>query len=126
MRHHHRGKEIVARLQLCPALTVRPQLHHLKYKARSIAPEAVFVTHRAPGGAGIGEHRQTDHRAVIAIEQTVVVDVHTFGEVWIALPMDFDMDKHELLDAITTPDADELVGQPSPQGGIADNLLQFS
>src|SRR5882672_1090221 len=111
MRHHHYGKWIVARLQLRPALTIRPQLHHRKHQARSTAPEAVFVTHRAPGGAGIREHRQTDHRAVIAIEQAIVVDIHTFGEVRIALPLDFDMDEHELLDAVATPDADELVGQ---------------
>ena len=114
MRHHHRGKGIVARLQLCPVLTIRPQLHHRKHKARSTAPEAVFVTHRAPGGAGIREHRQTDHRTVIAIEQAIVVDVHALGEVRITLPRDFDMDEHELLDAITAPDAYELVGQARP------------
>src|SRR5438067_13780696 len=100
MRHHHRGKGIVARLQLQPALTIRPQLHRWKHNAYPTAPETVFVAHRAPGGAGIGEHCQTDHRAVIAVEQTVVVDIHALGEVRIALPLDFDVDEHELLDAI--------------------------
>src|SRR5437870_7968583 len=109
MRHHHRGKGIVARLQLRPALTIRPQLHHRKHQAHATAPEAVFVAHGTPGGASVGEHRQTNHRAVIAIEQAVIVDVHALGEVRIALPLDFDMDEHELLDAIAAPDTYELV-----------------
>src|SRR5262249_13571391 len=125
MCHHHRGKWIVARLQLRPALTIRPQLHHWKHDAHPTAPETVFVAHGAPCGAGIGEHCQTDHRAVIAVEQAVVVDIHALGEVRIALPLDFDMDEHELLDAVAAPDAYELVGQAGPQSGIAHNLLQF-
>src|SRR5262249_51914385 len=125
MRHDHCGKWIIARLQLCPAFTICPQLHHRKYDAHPTAPEAILVAHGAPGGAGIGEYCQTDHRAVIAVEQAVVVDIHALGKVRIALSLDFDMDEHELLDAIAAPDAYELVGQAGPQSGIAHNLLQF-
>src|SRR5919198_31331 len=111
MRHDHCGKWIIACLQFRPALTIRPQLDHRKHNAHPTAPEALLIAHRPPGGAGIGEHCQTDHRAVIAVEQAIVVDVHALGEVRIALPLDFDMDEHELLDTIATPDAYEFVGQ---------------
>src|SRR5690349_7534902 len=105
MRHDHRGKGIVARLQLCPAFTICTQLHHRKHKTHPTAPEAVLIVHGPPGGAGIGEYCQTDHRTVIAVEQAIVVDIHAFGKARIALPLDFDMDEHDLLAAITAPDA---------------------
>jgi hypothetical protein len=54
-----------------------------------------------------------------------VIDEHAAGEGGFFLALDFDMDQYPGFRAISPPDLHQLVGQPPPQLGIADNLLQL-
>ena len=53
-----------------------------------------------------------------------MVDVHALRKRGFAIPL-YDMDHHDLLGAVAAPDFHQLVGQPSAQFGVADNLLKF-
>ena len=69
MRHDHSGKRIIAGLQGVPACRIVPQFDYRKFDADATTPQALLIACRPPGWAGITQHRQAHHGAVVVVEE---------------------------------------------------------
>ena len=101
------------------------QLDDGKLDSRGTTEHAVGESIGPPRGLLITEHRQAYDRLPVAVVDPVVVDKHPFGELSIALILDFDMDENPRFLPILEPDLEELVGEAQTEFRLAHNLLQF-
>jgi hypothetical protein len=64
-------------------------------------------------------------RALVAVEDAVIVHEHAPGELALRPALHLDVDQHPCLAAIRPPDFDQGVGQAPAQVGVSSDLLQL-
>ena len=121
--HGHRER-IGGLLQFVPAIPVVAEADHREFQTHRATPAPVTEpSQRFPDR--IAQHRQTDHRPVVAVEQSVVVNIHPFGEVAFRLALHLNVDQYPVVLAIPTPHAHQFVRQPPAQFRVPHHLLQL-
>src|SRR5262249_32779670 len=107
---------------------VSPVIEHFgsqEVDAHRAAPDAHFEAVRAPGGVVVAQDRHADHGAAVAVVDAVAVDEHALGQGLLLLALPLDVDQQPRFMAVFPPHFEELVGQPTPDMGVVDDLLEF-
>ena len=106
---HHHGERVRIGLQLLVFWRVVQQLDNRELGAGAEAPAGILIPVGPPGRVVVGQDRQADHLAAVAVEDPMVIDVHPLGEVVLLPALHLDVDQQPLLLAALEPDLDQLV-----------------
>jgi hypothetical protein len=85
------GEDVVAGRKLRLPSGIVEQLNARKADADAAAPTPHLEAPRAPARGLVGEHRQTDDGAPVAVVDAVGVDEHPLGEAALGLPLHLDV-----------------------------------
>ena len=125
MRQHHGGKWTLLGFKFLFPARVIQQLGHAIANLCPISPVSVSEFGRTPVGSIVGQDGQAHHRAIIPVEDAVVIDEHPSRKFDFAFSLHFDVNQQPGLFAILPPNLEKLVGQASPCGRFANYLPQF-